>query len=576
MDHTSLDLTLLAASSPLSFPFNSGSHLPYMLPSQHPHFILGLFGNKSEDILDQLICETPVLESFDPVTSIDDMNILLAGDGTSNLNSAQLEVRLLHNKVGHIGMKRLQQLTHHEMPLDPAFSERDLNHPIVFRSAFVKTHTCTIPFCRSCALSKMTKRPTGTQHISMALLQNELSPGDCVSVDQYVVPLRERCYHTTGKERKNEQYCSSTIAVDHGTRHVTISHQTSLAGGKTLLSKRQFEHESSLYGVTIKHYHADNGIFSASSFQEDCKLKSQELTFSATNLHHQNGVAERYIQTITRLARAQMLHVALHWPKEHFFVLWPMAMDHAVWIWNNLPMSEGMSPIDKFTGQKSVWASLCYILDPKIVEGKKIPKWDPRSRQGNFMGYSKEHASNAGVILNLQIGFMSVQYHVLHGDTFMSVAGVDENQQQATLDSVDWQSIIQLQGGSEIHYDEADIDFVPDHLDDDWLTPDEIQEKQEQRRSRQRNQVHLRQGRHPDLNRKDNEDDDAIIINNDDNDDAGDDFNNNVDIGPNEGDAAIPNEEGGTDTDSPIAQRTRSRRGAPTIWPIPTIDEERK
>jgi len=88
---------------------------------------------------------------------------------------------------------------------------------------------------------------------------------------------------------------------------------------------------------------------------------------------------------------------------------------------------------------------------------------------------------NAGLSLNLKTGFLSVQYHVLYDETLMSVAGVDENQQQVTLDSVDWQSIIQHQGGSEIHYDKADIDFVLDHLNDDWLTPDEIQEKQDQR-----------------------------------------------------------------------------------------------
>jgi len=42
------------------------------------------------------------------------------------------------------------------------------------------------------------------------------------------------------------------------------------------------------------------------------------------------------------------------------------------------------------------------------------------------MGYSKEHALNAGLILNLKTGFMSVQYYVLYDDHFITVAGVDE------------------------------------------------------------------------------------------------------------------------------------------------------
>ena len=154
----------------------------------------------------------------------------------------------------------------------------------------------------------MTKLPTGSQHVSndllkeMALLRNHLSPDYCISTDQYVVPLRGRRYHTAGKERENDQYCGWTLFVDHASRHVTIAHQTSLTGAVTLLSKQKFERDASSNGVRIQHYDADNGIFVVASFRDDCILKSQDLTFSAANSHHQNGVAERYIQSITRLA----------------------------------------------------------------------------------------------------------------------------------------------------------------------------------------------------------------------------------------------------------------------------------
>jgi len=159
-------------------------------------------------------------------------------------------------------------------------------------------------------------------------------------------------------------------------------------------------------------------------------------------------------------------------------------------------MANGMSPIEKFTGQKRgnynhlrachVWGSPCYVLDLKIVEGKKIQKWNPRSRQGKFMGYSKEHASNAGLLLNPTTGYMSVQYHVLYDNQFMSVAGVDEDQRRATLNSVSWHSLIQSQGGSDIQYDDEDIDFVPNEVNDKWLTPEEIVAKQARRRRRKR------------------------------------------------------------------------------------------
>ena len=51
------------------------------------------------------------------------------------------------------------------------------------------------------------------------------------------------------------------------------------------------------------------------------------------------GVADRYIGTITCMVRAMLIHCALLWPKQQSkFEHWPMAMDHAVWVWNNLPM----------------------------------------------------------------------------------------------------------------------------------------------------------------------------------------------------------------------------------------------
>ena len=117
------------------------------------------------------------------------------------------------------------------------------------------------------------------------------------------------------------------------------------------------------------------------------------------------------------MARAMLIHQALLWPRRHNVNLWPMAMDYAVWLWNNLPMDDGLSPEEKWTRTKvanydhlrraHVFGCPCYVLNPKLVEGQKIPKWDPRSRQGKFVGYSKEHASNAGLILNCTTGFMS-------------------------------------------------------------------------------------------------------------------------------------------------------------------------
>ena len=476
MDNVGLHLSLptnQAKNPTLSFPFNAVNNLPMMLPSHHPHFTSAMYsscqsGDKIHAAVNKLspiLKDIPVVEHFDFLTTRDTMEqLFLNGDQRANLSSAQLELRLLHNKMGHVHMKRIQKLVHHEKPLDSRGSEGELIPPVVFRSRFAKTKTCSMPLCRSCALSKMTKQKTNTQHHTndpakeMALQREHLSPGACISWDQYVVPHRGRLYTSAGRERESFQFGGGNLAVDHASKRVFIHHQTSLDASHTLVGKRLLERDARDVGVTIKRYHADNGIFASAEFKADCELKEQRLTFSASNSHHQNGVAERYIGTISRMARAMLIHQALLWPRRHNVNLWPMAMDYAVWIWNNLPMDDGISPEEKWTSTKvanydhlrraHVFGCPCYVLNPKVVEGHKIPKWDPRSRQGKFVGYSKEHASNAGLILNCTTGYMSPQYHVLYDDSFESVPGCDEDQNRNLL-QVDWHSLIERQGGSE-------------------------------------------------------------------------------------------------------------------------------
>ncbi len=61
------------------------------------------------------------------------------------------------------------------------------------------------------------------------------------------------------------------------------------------------------------------------------------------------------------------------------------------------------------------------MLDPKLQDGKKIPKWNRRSRLGQFMGFSDEHSSLVANVRHLTTGFVSPQYHVVFDDLFQTV-----------------------------------------------------------------------------------------------------------------------------------------------------------
>ena len=140
--------------------------------------------------------------------------------------------------------------------------------------------------------------------------------------------------------------------MDHASKRVFIEHQVTLKADETLIFKKKLERDAADCWFNIGTYHADNGVFAAKAFVDDCTVKEQKLQYSASNTHHQNGVAERYIGKITRMARAMLIHCALLWPKQSKLEHWLMAMDHAVWVWNNLPMDDGLSPEEKWTGSK--------------------------------------------------------------------------------------------------------------------------------------------------------------------------------------------------------------------------------
>ena len=207
------------------------------------------------------------------------------------------------------------------------------------------------------------------------------------------------------------------------------------------------------------------------------------IDFSGVGAHHQNGVAERAIRTVTEWARAMLLQAALHWPEQARIDTWPFAMDYAVYLYNNMPKRDlRISPLELFTNTKldhthlrrmHVWGCPAYVLDPKLQDGHKLPKWSPRSRRGQFLGYSKEHSTTIGLILNLRTGYIAPQFHVVYDDLYQTVS--NEALIEGDLlpfDQIEWENLFRDQRERYIDAQE-DLENVPD-LDIDWLDQDEL------------------------------------------------------------------------------------------------------
>ena len=156
------------------------------------------------------------------------------------------------------------------------------------------------------------------------------------------------------------------------------------------------------------------------------------ITKSGAGAHHQNGAAEQAIRTVQAMARAMLLHVQLHWSNEYDPLLWPFALDCSVKICNNLPskVKNGLCPEEAFAGinlgcgplkHLRVFGCPCHALDPRLQDGKKILKWEPRAQAGQFLGFSKEHSSKVCLVQNLRTGRIMPQFHVVFDDLFHTV-----------------------------------------------------------------------------------------------------------------------------------------------------------
>jgi hypothetical protein len=326
----------------------------------------------------------------------------------------------------------------------------------------------------------------------------DCTPGQRVSIDHYDSHVKGRLWGSYGRSRPEQMYCGGTIFVDHASGLIHVEHQVSLSAMDTLVAKKSFERMALNNGVAIQRYHGDNGAaFTSHDFTRHIIDMKQGLSFSGVGAHHQNGVAERTIRTVVTRARVMMLHAAMRWPEVVDASLWPMALSHATYLWNITPRREsGLAPLEIFSGSKfqypvvqkqHVWGCPTYVLDPRLQDGKKIPKWQPRSCRGMFLGYSKHHATNVGCVLNMKTKSITPQFHVVYDDWFSTIAA-DE-----PTPPPNWADLIE----SASEHVLGDPDRAPE-LHEEWMDAAELvkhQERLKMRSASKRAQIDLDKAR---------------------------------------------------------------------------------
>jgi len=306
-------------------------------------------------------------------------------------------------------------------------------------------------FCSGCAFGRMTRRPWRTKVQPNVIIKTPECLGECVSVDQldssvpgFIAQLKGIPTH--------KRYNAARVFVDNYSSLSYIHLQKDLTSAETIKAKEAFEAYAKSYNVTIQHFHADNGRFADNTFRQSCQEKQQTISFCGVNAHWQNGVAEKRIRDLQDAATTSLLYAQCRWPDAIEKSLWPYALRHVNNKHNNTPLrGRKYSPLELFANIliapqlrhfHHFGAPAC-VLNNNSQQGQKAKKWEQRARIGVYLRQSMQHARTIMLVLSLQSGNVSPQYHCQIDDSFSSVMG----KHTALVPASEWQLKAKLKTG---------------------------------------------------------------------------------------------------------------------------------
>ena len=215
--------------------------------------------------------------------------------------------------------------------------------------------------------------------------------------------------------------------------------QQTVSAEETIEGKHGFEIISASHGIIIKQYHAENDIFRANAWVQDCQERAnQQLTNnSGADAHHTTGLAEGFIRDIHDNGKAMMLHAQQKWPEAITTNLWPYSIIHANNACDTTPFlahPQRLSPLHLFTGtqvqdNRNHWKPFCfptYVLNQALLSSKRIyQKWKTSSKVGVYLGQSTLHNHDVALVLNRDCGLVSPQLYVRYDPIFTTTKDFD-------------------------------------------------------------------------------------------------------------------------------------------------------
>ncbi len=110
-----------------------------------------------------------------------------------------------------------------------------------------------------------------------------------------------------------------------------------------------------------------------------------------------------------------------------------------------------------------------FVLEAKLKNDQKLPKWNQQAQMGQFVGFSDKHSSLVANVRHLSTNFISPQFHAIFDDIFKTVnrTGVDEPVVKSICQDL-FQINRELYAGEEL--DKAgNLIYQPPPLHEIWL-----------------------------------------------------------------------------------------------------------
>jgi hypothetical protein len=277
-----------------------------------------------------------------------------------------------------------------------------------------------LPKCACCLFGAMTKLPWhGKESKATHQVFVATKLGEWVFID-HMVSTHVGFFAQLKGGLTKKRYKAASIFMDHFLRIRFVHLMQDLSSEELVKAKQAFQQFAAKHGVTIRHYHCNNGRFANNAFKEACQQSNQQLTFCSVNTHFQNGITERPIRNLSHSAHKQLLHTCQRWPAAVHVALWPYALRSTELLHNALPVLEdNTSRLELFSStrvganMKHVHTFACpvFALQNALAASNAVPKWSPRAQSGLNLGPSPMHARNVYLVLNLSTGLVSPQFH---------------------------------------------------------------------------------------------------------------------------------------------------------------------